>query len=139
MIIDTDKSLRKFMKELDRKKQAFAFDTETTGLRYWDGDRIVGVSFFIPDDPHQKTSEGECYYLPFRHKKGKNLDLSAMKQLSVVFAKPENVAVGFNTQFDVNMLGADGVMVNNKVLDVMLAAHLANENQRPLPRRRTNC
>lgn len=112
------------------KYTVVAIDTETNGLRPAHGDRLIGVSaaFFDGKLIH-------CGYWNFRHTGHKNyketavrLSLSALKTIDAVHQKC--CIAGMNYKFDVKMLHADGVDLPVKVLDVMLIAHLYNENLR---------
>lgn len=98
-----------------------ALDTETTGVRPYHGDRLVGIS--IGTGEHN-------YYLPFRHEEGENLPIGHLS--AVVAAMQDRQWVGWNAKFDLHMLAQEGYQIPTEgVLDAMLAAHLVNEHDKP--------
>lgn len=58
-----------------------------------------------------------------------NHDLSEIEAFRPFFADPNNKVVGFNIKFDVHFFGVLGMEINCQLEDVMLGAHLANENE----------
>jgi len=101
-------------------------DTETTGLNPFKDDHIVGVSLGTP------IIEDSVYsvYIPFRHQKGTNIPLELIPELNKVFSGNKKV-LGWNLKFDNHFLRRDGVDIGTQLYDVMLAAHLSNENNAP--------
>ena len=100
-------------------------DCETNGLRWWAGDRPVGLSLRMPD--------GSTQYLPWGHKGGGNLDEGVVRR----WAQTELVGkriTNLNIKFDVHMLRAWGVDLEaqgNTVADVgHMAALLDDHRQR---------
>lgn len=92
-------------------------DTETTGLEIFGKDRICGVAI---------GTAHEHYYFPFRHT-SENLPFECLSVLSGAFRAANYI--GFNYKFDIHALCADGFPRPSKIEDVLLAAHLANENE----------
>jgi len=77
---------------------AHGFDTETTGLRWWEGDRPIGLSITTPTGP---------VYLPWGHASG-NLPEERVKE----WARRELAGrhlVGHNIRFDIHMMREWGV------------------------------
>lgn len=84
-------------------------DTETTGLKVWFNDRIVGVGV--------RTDHGDSYYYPFRHVPKNplldeidgplNLPIDLLPLLLEQFAHCETW-VGHNTKFDMAVCWQDG-------------------------------
>jgi len=101
-------------------------DTETTGLRPWHGDRIVGVSVATPHK-HRPLRREDCFYFPIRHAPGGNLSQRAYRGLLAVLRRKR--CTGWNYKFDAEMFLQDGMLLPDYAEDVMLAAHLANENE----------
>ena len=103
------------------------FDADPADADPFEQDQLIGVAILIPD----KTGEGrdESFYLPFRHRVGTNLPIEELQRLAPILADPERGLVGFNIKFDVHFTEAEGIPVGNYLIDVMLAAHLANENE----------
>ena len=110
------------LKEELLTEDTFVFDIETDGLRLYQENRLIGVSFYLP------TTSRVCY-LPFRHKAGTNLPITWLYELAPIFADPTKFAVAFNTTFDVSGIEAEGISVFNRIADVMQVAHLAYENE----------
>jgi DNA polymerase I len=102
----------------------WVIDTETTGLRVWHGDRICGVSA----SPYVRGFD--VFYFPFRHATG-SLPDGKLNDFICELNSPRRHS-GWNYKFDLHMLMADGMLMPPLGLaeDVMLAAHLANENER---------
>ena len=76
-------------------------NTETTGLRWWEDDRPIGWSWWLPES-------GRHGYMPMRHRPGGNLSIEQVhewqrRELSGVHV--DNI----NTKFDLHMSRADGV------------------------------
>jgi DNA polymerase I len=111
-----------------RQQPIVAFDTETTGLRPYQGDRLVGVSIGVGD---------QTWYLPFRHEVGPNLSPERLRE-TVDYLQTRDQLIGHNTKFDLHMLIQEGFevptaydyQVDCPVLDTLLGAHLVNENER---------
>lgn len=102
-----------------RSQKEIAVDTETTGLGVWTGDRVIGIS--ISDD---RTA----YYFPFGHNEGYNLPRNLLAPLAVAMMSVPHWIM-FNAKFDVQMLHQDGLKRPTGWEDVMLSAHLMNENE----------
>lgn len=75
------------------------FDTETTGLRWWDGDKPIGLSISYGD---------QAFYLPWGHRPGGNLDEDLMRRWAKWELAGKHI-VGLNTRFDAHMMRAWGV------------------------------
>lgn len=131
-IIQTRHDYDNFLYKLGSHHQ-IVIDTETTGLRAYHGDRIFGISVYFPSDD-------TVYYLPFRHDQTRlegskwqgfytvNLPHAWLQEFRI---NPCAEVITFNGKFDLHMLAADGIELasTNKFLDVMIAAHIANENE----------
>jgi DNA polymerase-1 len=92
------------------------FDTETTGLKWWDGDRPIGRSY--------AWREGERLvevYYPTGHTPGGNLDPDKVREWEAA-ELPGKRLVGLNTRFDGHMLREDGTDLSRSTLED--AAHL---------------
>lgn len=102
------------------------FDLETTGLNSFKQDRLIGVALLIPGE---NKNPDESFYIPFRHLDGDNLPITDLRKLAPFFADPNRTLIGYNIKFDVHFTEAEDMFVHNQLIDVMLAAHLANENE----------
>lgn len=123
MVIASTAALQSLCGVLQRS-DIFSFDTETTGLRPYHGDRVVGVSFC--------TRSESSFYIPLRHREG-NIDCGAayaMRLIRNVFLRNTgtSTAVGWNSKFDCHALGIPVSKYKRPILDAMLATHLVNEN-----------
>ena len=99
-------------------------DTETTGLQVHKGHRVCGVSMRLP------MRGSMPYYFGVRHEGGGNLpDRLYNRLVEDYLSDPEVVYTGWNYKFDIRMLCADGMAFPAKAEDLMLAAHLLNENE----------
>ena len=98
-------------------------DTETDGLNPHLGNKICGVSMVGPD------LRNACYF-PFRHAPGGNLGKTHFRRLMQMMSD-RDVLTFFNLMFDVEMCVNEGmhIPIYGGAEDVMLAAHLTNENE----------
>jgi len=76
-----------------------AIDLETTGLKWWDGDRPIGISV---------TSRRGSQYLPFGHRGGGNLDEAVVKRWAARELQGKQL-IGLNVRFDLHHLREWGV------------------------------
>ncbi len=108
---------------LERLKSAdlFAFDTETTSLRYIDAE-IVGVSFAI--------NPGEAAYVPLGHDymgAPEQLDRNqVLDQLKPLLEDPQLAKVGQNLKYDKNVLANHGITLEGIAEDTMLESYVLN-------------
>jgi DNA polymerase-1 len=112
-----------FEQWLQRLKSAelFAFDTETTSLRYMEA-RVVGVSFAV--------KAGEAAYVPFGHDY-----LGAPEQLNEEFVlgklkplleDPQHYKLGQNLKYDRAVLANHGIKLQGIAFDTMLESYVLN-------------
>jgi DNA polymerase-1 len=108
---------------LERLKNAalFAFDTETTSLRYIDA-QVVGVSFAI--------EAGEAAYVPLAHDymgAPDQLDReTVLEQLKPLLEDPKQKKVGQNLKYDKNVLANHGITLEGIAEDTMLESYVYN-------------
>ncbi|NWO04949.1 MAG: DNA polymerase I [Alteromonadaceae bacterium] len=99
----------------------FAFDTETTSLRYMNAE-VVGVSFAI--------EPGEAAYVPLGHDymgAPEQLDRdSVLGQLKPLLESPEHKKVGQNLKYDKNVLANHGITLEGIAEDTMLESYVYN-------------
>lgn len=104
--------------------EAFAFDTETTGLDPRTAD-LVGIS--ISCKPH------EAFYIPMgHHYLGMPEQLpraTVLERLRPVFENPAVRKVGQNLKFDLQVLATAGLKVNGAWCDTMLCSYLLNPSR----------
>ncbi|MBJ6135939.1 DNA polymerase I [Marinobacter litoralis] len=100
---------------------AFAFDTETTSLRYMDAE-IVGVSFAI--------EPGEAAYVPVGHDymgAPKQLDREdVLAQLKPLLENPKQAKIGQNLKYDKNVLANHGIHLDGIGDDTMVKSYVLN-------------
>ncbi|MDX1599065.1 MAG: DNA polymerase I [Marinobacter sp.] len=108
---------------IDRLKKAplFAFDTETTSLRYMDAE-IVGVSFAI--------EPGEAAYVPLAHDymgAPDQLDRDkVLSQLKPLLEDPDARKLGQNLKYDKNVLANHDITLEGIAEDTMLESYVLN-------------
>lgn len=120
MLVKTRTQFRKMLTAIKRSKE-LVVDTETTGLRPYGGDRIIGYAI--------RTSDGQTWYAPLRHRKGKNLPEAWIPELVEPLSNPDVLYIGWNYKFDLLMMKQDGIPFPHQMEDVMLAHHLYDENR----------
>lgn len=97
---------------------------ETTGLRWWEGDKPVSCSLRTPD--------GRSWYLPWGHRGGGNLDEATCLR----WARTElrgKLITNINTRFDIHMgrvWGVDLEAQGNRVSDVSHYAALLDDHRK---------
>lgn len=120
-MISTDEQLADLVGEL-AASAAFAFDTETDGLRSFES-KLVGISI--------STRSGSAYYIPIGHTTGE-AQLDAAQVLSTLrpfFADPRLPKYAHNAKFDIEALYHAGVQVEGVTFDTMLAAALLDKRK----------
>ncbi|SOB76852.1 DNA polymerase I [Marinobacter sp. LV10R510-11A] len=104
-----------------KKSELFAFDTETTSLRYMNAE-VVGVSFAI--------EPGEAAYVPFGHDymgAPEQLDREqVLAQLKPLLEDPKQKKVGQNLKYDKNVLANHGICLNGIAEDTMVESYVLN-------------
>lgn len=123
----TERTYAKHMDELEHYPSLIA-DLETQGLRPYGGDRLCGIGLTGYDDAGDTPKAGERLYFPFRHGPGGNLPPDSLALLIRLMEKRRQI--GFNyASFDSKFLWNEGHSEDIDVVDVMLGAHLCNENE----------
>ncbi|MDH4203546.1 MAG: DNA polymerase I [Phycisphaerae bacterium] len=117
-LIDTQGKLDSFVKDL-KKQDAFAFDTETTGLDPMRAD-LVGMSF--------SWKAGQAYYLAIRAPLGqKHLDIANVrKAIGPILGDANRFKVAQNLKYDYLVLENAGMPVavaDGKIFDTMVASY----------------
>ena len=120
-VVDAN-ALASMARELTSSK-GFAFDTET---RPFDEETrgvqpmrsgLVGMSFSMED--------GKAWYVPVGHAEGTQLSLEqVLETLRPVLENPDVLKAAHNANYDLTVLGTNGVTVNGFAFDTMLASHL---------------
>ncbi|HET8801045.1 MAG TPA: DNA polymerase I [Marinobacter sp.] len=104
-----------------RRASLFAFDTETTSLRYMDAE-IVGVSFAV--------EAGEAAYVPLAHDymgAPDQLDRdTVLAQLKPLLEDPAQPKLGQNLKYDKNVLANHGITLEGIAEDTMLESYVLN-------------
>ncbi|WP_449287425.1 DNA polymerase I [Marinobacter sp. PE14] len=119
-IVTDQKQLDQWLERL-KSAELFAFDTETTSLRYMDAE-IVGVSFAI--------TPGEAAYVPLGHDymgAPEQLDRDqVLDQLKPLLENPDLAKVGQNLKYDKNVLANHGITLEGIAEDTMLESYVLN-------------
>ena len=104
-----------------KKSELFAFDTETTSLRYMSAE-VVGVSFAI--------EAGEAAYVPFGHDymgAPEQLDREeVLAQLKPLLEDPKQKKVGQNLKYDKNVLANHDICLEGIAEDTMVESYVLN-------------
>lgn len=98
-------------------------DTETTGLRWWQGHRPIGIAISTP---------AGARYLPFGHKPGGNLDEETVRRWAKRELRGKRI-IGHNIKFDIHMMREWGVDLEEQgctVGDTMHYAALLDDTRR---------
>ena len=111
-----------------RQQAVVCIDTETTGLRPFHGDQLVGISV---------GKEDQTFYYPFRHEIGENLSEDKLHILMSIIQTRDTLIL-HNSKFDLHMLIRDGFVLPGHyprtkdcpILDTLLGMHLINENEK---------
>ena len=102
--------------------EAFAVDTETTGLSVVDAD-LVGYAI--------SWAAGSGWYVPVRSRTDATLDPDRVRESLKPFLEDDTVLkIGHNLKFDLSVLEREGVTVRGPLFDTMIAAALLNPERR---------
>lgn len=105
-----DKNLEKY------SDKVLAVDIETTGLD-WKTDRIVTISYYGGGKNEEIKYSGCC-----------DVNVGSDK-LRLFLKNPENFAIFHNGNFDLKFLESAGFEIGCNIVDTLLLAQLANENE----------
>jgi DNA polymerase I-like protein with 3'-5' exonuclease and polymerase domains len=89
---------------------------ETTGLKWWDGDKPIGIGLRLPN--------GHTQYLPWGHRGGGNLEEAAVKEWALRELRGKRIT-NINTKFDVHMARVWGLDLEGQGNEVSDVAHYA--------------
>ncbi|SHK02683.1 DNA polymerase I [Marinobacter antarcticus] len=119
-VITSQEELDEWVTRL-KKSELFAFDTETTSLRYMSAE-VVGVSFAI--------KAGEAAYVPFGHDymgAPEQLDREeVLTQLKPLLEDPKQKKVGQNLKYDKNVLANHDICLEGIAEDTMVESYVLN-------------
>jgi len=96
-------------------EHSVALDLETTGLKWWDGDRPIGISI---------TTRRGSQYLPFGHRGGGNLDEAVVKRWAARELRGKCL-VGLNVRFDLHFMREWGIDLESQHCTADDVAHSA--------------
>jgi len=117
-IVDSEAALDALVRELEGAA-LFAFDTETTSLRYMEA-TLVGMSFCI--------EPGIAYYLPLAHSYigvGTQLPFApTVARLQPLLEDPGLLKVGQNLKYDMSVLRGHGIDLRGVAHDTMLESYV---------------
>lgn len=118
----TQSNFPRVMERLERHPRLI-HDTETTGLDRWHGDVIVGHILATP------RLGKDVFYFPVRHQQGENITPEQHGMLRDRLSDEQTTYTGWNYKYDIEMGLKDGIPIPKRAEDVMLSAHLMNENE----------
>lgn len=102
-----------------------SYDLETEGLDPYSGQRLCGVALRTQD----RQGQAKSFYVPFRHKQGRNFPQQAFHDLIDAINRSSAAVIGFNLPFDLSFTWMEHTAIGRPTYDVMVAAHLVNENE----------
>lgn len=123
-MVEDNSGWRPFIPDSLSGIKELVLDCETTGLKWWAGDKPVGWAIAAPD--------GRRWYLPIRHKGGNNLDPDKVHE----FLRRElrdKLLIGANIRFDAHMAKSDGIDLEEqgcRLTDVQHYAALLDDHRR---------
>jgi DNA polymerase-1 len=121
VLVDTVEKLDQLVKAL-HGCDAFAFDTETTGLNPVASD-LVGLSF--------SWASGTGAYIPVRGTMGPVLPVeTVVEKLRPVFEDESKAKIGHNIKYDLIVLRQVGIQVRGVTFDTMIAGFLLEPERR---------
>jgi DNA polymerase I len=109
---------QKLIGELERKK-SFCFDLETTGLDPRIA-QVLGLAFSF--------KSGSAYYVSLPHDPAEAK--AALEEFRPMLENPKIEKIGHNLNYDISVLGWQGISVNGPLFDTMLAHSLIEPDQR---------
>jgi DNA polymerase-1 len=128
MIVQTLEQMKEVVDRATERGIMF-YDLETTGLDPYNGDKTVGIAILVPEGCDD-CKDFICY-IPLRHDGNVNVPLFYWFMLAEWFLNKDNLLINWHTKFDINVTEVEGLKVRCRVLDVQLAAHMVNENNKP--------
>jgi DNA polymerase-1 len=122
IIVQDQKAWAKMQRLLFNEEEV-AFDTETTGLDYYE-DKIVGFSFYLP------VADVACY-VPFAHVTGEVqlTEQQALAPLKEWLETPGNRSIWHNYKFDAHMLANYDIKPATPYWCSQIVARLLNEHE----------
>ena len=91
-------------------------DLETSGLKWWENDRPIGIGLCLPDM--------STFYLPWGHRGGGNLDESIVKEWCKRELRGKHIT-NLNTRFDIHHLREWGIDLEAQDCTVSDVGHFA--------------
>ena len=116
--VSSEEKLKTVLQNYKKTSAPLCFDTETDALDSHQAN-LVGISFCF---------EGtQAYYLPVRHKSGKNLDLKHIQNHLGPLLKDKTIPkIAQNAKFDLNVLSRHGFEIQGLKGDTLIASYLIN-------------
>lgn len=121
MLIDNQLDFDAALSKIQSIPGKIVVDCETTGLKPFLGDRLVGIAVLMHQQPDVK------YYFTFRHANCANLTKDSLSKLFAVLSS--RALINHNIKFDLHFMHVDGLTLPETIYDTMLSAHLLNENE----------
>lgn len=119
MLVNRENCLEALRVLKNSTSSRIVMDLETDGLNPFADNRLIGVAIQV---------DGQSFYYPFRHGQGRNLPYTFLPILLKHMARFETWS-GWNVKFDAKFIEVEGGQLPKRLEDVMLAAHIMNENE----------
>jgi DNA polymerase-1 len=110
------------------RNQSFAFDVETSGLKF-KKDKLLGLALYF--------ETGDSYYIVLQHTmplwQGHYLETFIDLEEFAFYVAPlfaqDVTMMAHNAKFDMHFLSRAGIKVQGRLADTLLAAHMLDENR----------
>jgi DNA polymerase I len=131
MLVQSRKNFE-FARSVLLDAEVISFDTETTGLEPYRGDRICGLSVWC--HPTGMDMQFGAYF-PFRHSRGdslfdqsENIPIEWLNELRSSLEDKERTFLAHNAKFDIEMLQQEGINIQGKVYCTLIMSYMVDEN-----------
>lgn len=119
ILINNDTDFINFLTEIE-KHEILAIDTETTSLDYYFAD-LVGVSIAF--------NKHKGFYISLGHQMADNVSFDLFQE-KFPNAIKHKLLIGHNLKYDFKVFVNNGIKLDNKIFDTMIASYVLNPGNR---------